>query len=104
ALAPRVTAALRALHLHERFHIGEWRAAFPGQLYVHGQHDWQIAFRNRHHAASGTVDHRDGSSPIALARNSPILDAIRDRGFTEAIRLGVRIHLSAGLLAREPGE
>jgi hypothetical protein len=42
------------------------------------------------------VEHGDGRAPIALARDSPIFQAIGDGGFAEAILLGECGHLLDG--------
>ena len=49
-----------------------------GDLDARRQHHRQLLLRHRHHAALRAVDHRDRRAPVALPRDAPVLDAVRD--------------------------
>ena len=67
-LAPGGAAALRTLHVDERGNIFERRSAPTRNLHVERQQHGEFGFRNSNHAIVGAMDHRNWSSPIALAQ------------------------------------
>jgi hypothetical protein len=73
--APRRAAARWAADLHERRGPGKWVAAAIGHQ-VFGQKDRQVLVRHWDIAALATVDERDRSPPVALARDTPVAQAI----------------------------
>ena len=89
ALAPRVA---RRTSGHFTFmndgNVCQRRPALAGDLHIERQHHRQILLRHRHDAALRAMNHRNRRAPVALPRNAPVLDAIRDRGFAEAFSLG----------------
>ena len=95
--APGRLAALWTVDVDEG--RGARERAFPlsGQLRVFGQNHGQVLIRHRDHAAGGAMNHRNRRSPIALARDSPILNAERNGGFAEPVRLGVSRHAGPSL-------
>ena len=85
ALALRRAAAPGAGNVHERRDVGQRRTTLASELDVMRKDYRQVGFGNRNGPALGTMDDRDGSAPIALPRNTPILQAERDRGFAESL-------------------
>src|SRR4029077_18887423 len=100
----RGPAALGTLHVYELRHLFERRATLAGNLDIERQKHRQLALGNRNHATLRAVDHRNGRAPVTLPRNTPILDAVGDRGLTEAFALGFGCHPAASFFAREAGE
>ena len=80
----------------------ERRTACAGDLDVGPAAAPEAVFRHRHDAARRAVNHRNGRAPIALARDAPILDAVGDGRFAEAVPLR-RGRSSVGALLRSPG-
>ena len=79
-------------HVRERIDQGRFAAALravdllPGRMVVERiarlieggiarQFHRQIFFRHRHDAARRTMDHRDRTAPVALARDAPVAQA-----------------------------
>ena len=77
-------AALRAGGVAEAAVIPERRFAGGEKLRVLGQQDGQLLFRHGYRAAAITVDNGDRCSPIALARDQPVAEPVRDRGSLKA--------------------
>jgi hypothetical protein len=69
-----------------------------------GSSTGQILFRYGNDAALGAMDHRDRCSPIALARNSPVLEAIGNRGLPEAVSFGALVHHASRFRAGKAGK
>ena len=97
--AARFAAALRTLGVDELRHFGQGRTALQSDFNFIGQQHRQIFFRHRHHAAFLAVKHRNGRSPVALARDSPVFQAISDGRLAKAMPLGVLRHFLLRLLA-----
>src|SRR5437899_13047933 len=53
---------------------------------VGGERHREVAGRHRNDAARWTVDDRDRTTPIALARDAPVAQAIDDRPLAGAVR------------------
>ena len=87
-LALRRLATTRACRLDEIAPLRERIAGAVGHAIL-GQNDRQIGFRHRHVAAGRAVDDRNGRAPVALARDAPIAQAIRDPLLAEPHRLEV---------------
>jgi hypothetical protein len=81
----------------------ERRLARAGELDIERQHHRQLLVRHRHDAARRTVDHRDGRAPVALAGDAPVLDAVGDGAFAEALALGAFRSCAARLFAGQAG-
>ena len=77
-LAPRMSTAARAGSADERGMAGERRASLAADLDVMRQHDRKIFFLFGHHAARVAVDDWDRRSPVTLAADSPVAQAIID--------------------------
>ena len=73
---PGRAAAAGASHIAESGVFGQGRLAGRLELGILGQQYRQILFGNRHNAAGGAVDYGDGRSPVALAGNQPIAQAV----------------------------
>ena len=102
-LAPGRAAALGTRHVDELRHVFERRTAGAGDLDAVRQQHRKLAFRNRHDAARRAVNDRNRSAPVALARDAPILDAVSDGRFAEAVPLGVGAHPAARFFAGQAG-
>ncbi len=76
-------------------------AILLGDLYLLGQEDGKLVIGHGHDAVFGTVKHWDGRAPVTLAADSPVLQAKRNRGFSEAVFLGKGSQLLLGLLAAQ---
>ena len=63
---------------------------------VLGEGDRQLVFRHGHDAAGLAVDDRDRATPIALARDAPVAQAINGRAFALAGRLDAGHGLGLG--------
>src|SRR5260370_2342547 len=75
-LAPRGPAALRASGIHELRRRRQRRFTFASKLRIRRQHHGQILVRHMPHPVLRAIDNTNGSAPIALPRNSPILSAV----------------------------
>ena len=88
-------AAHRARHVDELGDVFERGASGAGDLDAVGQNHGELVFGYRDDAALGAVDDGDRRAPVALARDAPVLEAVGDGGFAEALALGVSGHLAA---------
>ena len=73
---PGRAAALRADGVDESGVDGQGRFAGGPEFGVAGQQHRQLLLRHRHHAAGSAEQHRDGRSPVALAGNQPVAEAV----------------------------
>ena len=102
--AARRTAALGAGRVDELRQFAERRSAGERDLDILRQNHGQIFFRHGNDAVFFAIKHGNRRAPIALARNSPIFQAIGDGGFAEAMFLGVRGHFLDRVGALKPAE
>ena len=79
-LARALLAALRARHVQPLRVGGERRHALRPVVLDLGQQHRQLVFRHGDDAAVVAVDDRDRGAPVALPREAPVAEAIRDRG------------------------
>src|SRR5688500_12115357 len=86
-VAARRFATLRARRVHERLDPRERRAATPGELDVAWELNGQLVVWHRDGAVGVAVHDRDRRSPITLARDQPVAQAIRDRWTADAALL-----------------
>src|ERR1019366_10661973 len=84
-LASGRAAALGTCDVDELRHVFERGTAGAGDLDAVGQQHGKLALGNRYHAARGAMNDRNGSAPVALARDAPILDSVGDGSFAEAV-------------------
>ena len=96
-------AAFRAGDIDELGNVFERRAAAAGDFDVGGKAHRKLIVGHRHHAAVRAVNHGNGSAPVALPRNAPILDAEGDGGLAEAFFRGIGGHPAARFFARQAG-
>src|SRR3974390_2914262 len=75
------TATLWANSIDELGNPAERRSTGQRDLDIFGQDHRQIVFRYGDNAVLLAIEHWDRSAPVALARDSPVLQAIRDRCF-----------------------
>src|SRR6185437_13387620 len=95
-LAPGCSTAFRTGGVHELRDASERRSALQRDIDVIRQDHGKLIFRHWHHAIFFAVNHGDGSAPVTLTRDTPILQAIRYRRLAETVLLGVSRHLLNG--------
>ena len=104
-LAPGRSAALRAGGGDEVGLLVQRAVAALG-LTGAGQENRQVTRRHGHDAAVGTVDHRNGCAPVALAGDTPVTQPVGDVGPAESLLFGMgddRRLGGNGIHAGEPG-
>ena len=78
-LARAGAAARRASGVHPVLGSGQRRAASRLVVLDVRQHDRQVVFGHRDHAALLAVDDRDRAAPVPLARDQPVAQLVADR-------------------------
>src|SRR5208283_5609800 len=78
-LTPRLGPAFRAGSRVEGFVDGQGGAAVFQKLDIQRKHYRQVLLGDRHDTALWAVDDRNGSAPVALARNAPIAEPVLNR-------------------------
>src|SRR5581483_7925366 len=73
--ATGAATALGTGSVHKFRHTGQRRTAGQGDVDVLRQKHRQVFVGNRHDAALLAIKNGDGSTPVALARDAPILQA-----------------------------
>ena len=76
-------------------------AALAGDLDAVGEEHGELVFGHGDDAAGGAVNDGDRRAPVALAGDAPVLDAVGDGGFAEALGFGVSAHFAARFVAGE---
>src|SRR6185437_13538985 len=79
--------------------IGLDRRLHAGERDVLGQHHRQLVFRHRYRPAGRAIDHRDRTTPVALAADAPVAQAPVDPARAAAIAFESR-----GQRIQRPGE
>ncbi len=92
-LAARRAATLGTGRVDEPGQFAERRSTGERDLHIFRQNHRQIFFGHGDDSILLAIKHGDGRAPIALARNSPVFQAISDGGLAESILLGERGHL-----------
>ena len=100
-LAARRSSTARTGRVHERGNTAERGSVLLRDLDLLRQQDGELIIGHGHDAVFGTVEHGDGRAPVALAADSPVLQAKRNRGFSEAVLLGEGGQLLLRLLAAQ---
>ena len=103
-LAPCGTSTFGARRVHEFGNAPEWRTARQRDVDAVGKNDGQVLLRHRDDAIFLAVQHRNGRTPVALARDAPVLDSECDGGFAEAVLFRVLGHLLESFLTGETAE
>src|SRR6185437_6576919 len=87
-----VAAALRTLHVDKFRHVQQRRTALSGDLHVQRKNHRELILWNRNNAVLGAMDHWNLRAPVALARDAPVFDSIRNRFIAETLRFGMFCH------------
>ena len=86
-LAARRLAAPGARNSLERLRSRQRRATFPAESDIVGKQDRKVLFGNGNDAALRAMNHRDGSSPVALPGDAPVANPELDHATGEPFLL-----------------
>src|SRR5262249_56733535 len=85
-------AALWTAHVHKLGYVIKRRASLDLQIDSRGQHHRQLIVGHRNDSALAAMNHRNGSPPVSLSRDSPIAQPVGDRPLAKALLLGEGDH------------
>ena len=99
--AARRAAALGTDRVDKFRHSSQRRSSGERNVDILRQDHRQIFFRHCDDAVLLAIKHRDRRAPVALPRNSPVFQAIRNRRLAEVLLFGVRRHFSNRFVAAQ---